>query len=260
MKENHKTVEDLLKGKKLKVTSKNLNKILNLALQRVDSDDYYFDGKAFYTADKQLLIYFLGNNAEYTLPAEVRQVGEMAFYGNKKLEKITFNNGLETIDKNAFFDCDALTDVTIPESVDHIAAYAFADCDKLHRVIFNRIPEHLSKHAFDDSLALSYFKVPAGGAKKLIKELHISDDADILIDEPLADIATKAVEPEQPKEAKEEEKTDKAVKGKAADKEQKTDKKDNKEEQGKKDKKGKNKKDSKANKAKDKNKKDNSAE
>ena len=56
MKENKKAILDILK-KKSKKDGKFENLVLNLALQKIDSDSFEFDGDAVYTNDKKRLVY-----------------------------------------------------------------------------------------------------------------------------------------------------------------------------------------------------------
>lgn len=61
------------------------------------------------------------------IPATVKTVGEMAFYGDVRLQTLTFAEGVETIGRMAFFDCrsTSLTTVTIPSTVTRIGDQAF---------------------------------------------------------------------------------------------------------------------------------------
>ena len=52
MKENKKAILEILK-KKSKKDGKFESLVLNLALQKIDSDSFEFDGDAVYTADKK---------------------------------------------------------------------------------------------------------------------------------------------------------------------------------------------------------------
>ena len=78
MKENKKAILDILK-KKSKKDGKFENLVLNLALQKIDSDNFEFDGEAVYTADKKRLVYYMNHDASFTIPEGVEIIGEMAF-------------------------------------------------------------------------------------------------------------------------------------------------------------------------------------
>ena len=70
MKENKKAILDILK-KKSKKDGKFENLVLNLALQKIDSDNFEFDGEAVYTADKKRLVYYMNHDASFTIPEGV---------------------------------------------------------------------------------------------------------------------------------------------------------------------------------------------
>ena len=56
MKENKKAILEILK-KSSKKDGKFENLVLNLALQKIDSDSFEYDGEAVYTNDKKRLVY-----------------------------------------------------------------------------------------------------------------------------------------------------------------------------------------------------------
>ena len=67
MKENKKAILEILKKKSQK-DGKFENLVLNLALQKIDSDNFEFDGEAVYTADKKRLVYYMNHDASFTIP------------------------------------------------------------------------------------------------------------------------------------------------------------------------------------------------
>ncbi len=78
MKENKKAILEILK-KSSKKDGKFENLVLNLALQKIDSDSFEFDGDAVYTNDKKRLVYCMSQEASFTIPEGVEIIGEMAF-------------------------------------------------------------------------------------------------------------------------------------------------------------------------------------
>lgn len=181
MKENKKAILDILK-KKSKKDGKFENLVLNLALQKIDSDNFEFDGEAVYTADKKRLVYYMNHDASFTIPEGVEIIGEMAFRGKKQLSHVIIPSTVKEIEHDAFYDCDELDNIYIPASVKAIKAYAFAECDKLKKITFAGTPEKLSRHTFDDCDQLHDIMVPAGSSKFFRKELHFIDgDTDFLV-------------------------------------------------------------------------------
>ena len=186
MKENKKAILEILKKKSSKKEGKKDDKfeslVLNLALQKIDSDDFDYNGEAVYTADKKRLIYCMSNEASFTVPEGVTVIGEMAFRGKKQLKNVIIANSVKEIEHDAFYDCDELDNVYIPAGVKVVRGYAFAECDKLKKITFAGVPAKLSRHTFDDCDLLHDIIVPAGASKAFRKALHFIDgDTDFLV-------------------------------------------------------------------------------
>ena len=181
MKEHKKEILEILK-KKSKKESKFENLVLNLALQKIDSDSFEFDGDAVYTNDKKRLVYCMSQEASFAIPEGVEIIGEMAFRGKKTLKNIIIANSVKEIEHDAFYDCDELDNVYVPAGVKVVKSYAFAECDKLKKVTFAGTPNKVSRHAFDDCDQLHDIIVPVGSSKFFRKELHFIDgDTDYLV-------------------------------------------------------------------------------
>ncbi len=217
MKENKKAILDILK-KKSKKDGKFENLVLNLALQKIDSDSFEFDGDAVYTNDMKRLVYCMSQEASFTIPEGVEIIGEMAFRSKKTLKNIIIANSVKEIEHDAFYDCDELDNVYVPAGVKVVKSYAFAECDKLKKITFAGTPNKLSRHTFDDCDQLHDIIVPVGSSKFFRKELHFIDgDTDYLV---LEDSKKKAEVADKKADASEK-KTDKKVETS----EKKTDKK-----------------------------------
>ena len=206
MKENKKAILDILK-KKSKKDGKFENLVLNLALQKIDSDSFEFDGDAVYTNDKKRLVYCMSQEASFTIPEGVEIIGEMAFRSKKTLKNIIIANSVKEIEHDAFYDCDELDNVYVPTGVKVVKSYAFAECDKLKKITFAGTPNKLSRHAFDDCDQLHDIIVPVGSSKFFRKELHFIDgDTDYLV---LEDSKKKAEKKAEKKDKKAEKKAEK---------------------------------------------------
>lgn len=236
MKENKKAILEILK-KKSKKDGKFESLVLNLALQKIDSDNFEFDSDAVYTADKKRLVYCMSQAESFHIPEGVTTIGEMAFRGKKQLKNIIIANSVIEIEHDAFYDCDELDNVYVPAGVKEVKSYAFAECDKLKKITFAGVPAKLSRHTFDDCDQLHDIIVPAGTSKTFRKALHFIDgDTDFLVLEKPADNATATAAPAPQKnlkkQDKKEDKKQDAPKDKKADapkkekKEQKQEKKD----------------------------------
>lgn len=221
MKENKKAILEILK-KSSKKDGKFENLVLNLALQKIDSDSFEFDGDAVYTNDKKRLVYCMSQEASFAIPEGVEIIGEMAFRGKKALKNVIIANSVKEIEHDAFYDCDELDNVYVPAGVKIVRSYAFAECDKLKKVTFAGTPEKVGRHTFDDCDQLHDIIVPAGSSKFFRKELHFIDgDTDYLV---LEDSKKKAETAEKKAEKKEvaEKKNKKADKKEVAEKKAET--------------------------------------
>ena len=202
MKENKKAILEILK-KSSKKDGKFENLVLNLALQKIDSDSFEFDGDAVYTNDKKRLVYCMSQETSFTIPEGVEIIGEMAFRGKKALKNVIIANSVKEIEHDAFYDCDELDNVYVPAGVKVVRSYAFAECDKLKKVTFAGTPDKVSRHTFDDCDQLHDIIVPAGSSKFFRKELHFIDgDTDYLVlekAEKKAEIANKKTETSEKK-------------------------------------------------------------
>lgn len=181
MKENKKAILEILK-KSSKKDGKFENLVLNLALQKIDSDSFEYDGDAVYTNDKKRLVYCMSQETSFTIPEGVEIIGEMAFRGKKALKNVIIANSVKEIEHDAFYDCDELDNVYVPAGVKVVRSYAFAECDKLKKVTFAGTPEKVGRHTFDDCDQLHDIIVPVGSSKFFRKELHFIDgDTDYLV-------------------------------------------------------------------------------
>ena len=181
MKENKKAILEILK-KNSKKDGKFENLVLNLALQKIDSDSFEYDGNAVYTNDKKRLVYCMSQETSFTIPEGVEIIGEMAFRGKKALKNVIIANSVKEIEHDAFYDCDELDNVYVPAGVKVVRSYAFAECDNLKKVTFAGTPEKVGRHTFDDCNQLHDIIVPAGSSKFFRKELHfINGDTDYLV-------------------------------------------------------------------------------
>ena len=181
MKENKKAILEILK-KSSKKDGKFENLVLNLALQKIDSDSFEYDGNAVYTNNKKRLVYCMSQETSFTIPEGVEIIGEMAFRGKKALKNVIIANSVKEIEHDAFYDCDELDNVYVPAGVKVVRSYAFAECDKLKKVTFAGTPEKVGRHTFDDCDQLHDIIVPVGSSKFFRKELHFVDgDTDYLV-------------------------------------------------------------------------------
>ena len=81
-------------------------------------------------------------------------VGEKAFLGYDKLQKVIVGDYTEEIHYSAFSGCSALTDVTFGNSVKKIEDYVFSDCISLKDAVLGDSVEYLGSYVFSGCTAL----------------------------------------------------------------------------------------------------------
>ena len=82
------------------------------------------------------------------------------FKHRESIKTISIGDGVTSIGKWAFFDCNELTSVTIPDSVTTIGKHAFDACSKLSDLTIGEGVESIGSYAFFDSDALTGVTIP----------------------------------------------------------------------------------------------------
>ncbi len=125
------------------------------------SENFKVSNDALYSYDgNTLIVYFNGlDSTEYSVASNTKTIGYGAF-AYSKLKKVTLPNGIETIGRFAFSNCQSLSEINIPDSIKFICSdqtgeryvdsYAFDSCSSLKEIT---IPAGLSNYraAFVDS-------------------------------------------------------------------------------------------------------------
>lgn len=106
-------------------------------------------------------IYYIGKYAFslYTTDYEIKNPEDdsdfsKTTYGNSTVTKIIVPEGVEDIQKYAFFNCSALTEVVLPSTIRYIREYAFANCELLTTVNLEEA-EVISDSAFRNCTSLT---------------------------------------------------------------------------------------------------------
>lgn len=86
-----------------------------------------------------------------TIPAEVKYIGEGAFFSNSDITSVTLPKNLKGIAASAFYRCFELKTITIPSGVTNIGTEAFAYCDKLSKVTIPASVKTIGEFAFFDT-------------------------------------------------------------------------------------------------------------
>ena len=118
------------------------------------------DGVLYNKKQDKIIAYpYYKPDPEFTVDKKVRTIVEYAFYGNKKLSKVTFKKGLKTIENYAFSG-SGIKKLRLPASLKKIGEFTFSSCEKLKSVY---IPTSVTSiewcaFAYDKSLTKIDFK------------------------------------------------------------------------------------------------------
>ncbi len=95
-----------------------------------------------------------------TIPDDVTEIKNNAFYGWGCLVNITIPNSVTSIGNNAFKGCKRLTSATIPDRVTSIGYDVFSGCDKLENVELGQSITNISSGTFGDCSSLTNIIIP----------------------------------------------------------------------------------------------------
>ena len=84
-----------------------------------------------FTIKNGVLVSYNGGGKYVKIPKGVKEIGEKAFFCNKKIEKVAIPKGVTKIGDNAFEGCTKLHTVTMPKGLKKIGGNAFWQCVKL---------------------------------------------------------------------------------------------------------------------------------
>ena len=93
----------------------------------------YVEGDFMYSdSTKNILIAYIGNSSNVTIPNWVTTIGGYAFENCTGLTSVSIPKSVTSIGGYAFENCTGLTSVSIPKSVTTIGDYAFSGCTSLN--------------------------------------------------------------------------------------------------------------------------------
>ena len=111
------------------------------------------DGVLFSKDCSAILFVPSTKSGSYAIPAEVRAIGDYAFYMCSKLTDITIPEGVASIGEWAFSGC-GITSITIAQSVASIDEWAFSHCAKLRSVTILEGIDSIGDFAFSSCKGL----------------------------------------------------------------------------------------------------------
>ena len=126
----------------------------NACFKAENGDLYSKDGKV-------LVQYAVGKNqAEFTTPSGLEEIGEGAFGGAEKLAKAVIANGVTRLGDSAFYGCLQLSEVSFGADVLEIGDGAFCSCVALRSVNLNNGLVEIGDGAFRFCSSLQSVSVP----------------------------------------------------------------------------------------------------
>ena len=102
-----------------------------------------------------------GNIVEVIIPEGYTSIGNNAFFGCVKLEKVTLPSTLQTIGRDAFCNCRSLKEIIIPDSVTQIDQGAFYGCEALTKVVLSKSVTSILTGVFYGCDSLTEIELPA---------------------------------------------------------------------------------------------------
>ena len=105
-----------------------------LSVQKVENNVLYKTGIYEPVYNKDMFVYYAGDDKEYKIPEGIKTISATAFYENETLKTITIPNSVVKIDDYAFYETLGIEQLTIPNSVKEIGQNAFKYCTKIKTI------------------------------------------------------------------------------------------------------------------------------
>lgn len=132
------------------------------------------------------------SDEEYNLPDSITTIGNRAFYGCVKIDKVDMGDDITSLGESAYQGCSGIKGVTISARIKTVPQYAFADCTKLIELEFStkvRGSVTIESYAFQNCSKLGSLDLPqkvscvkanAFGGCTALRRIYIgNDDADL---------------------------------------------------------------------------------
>ena len=108
----------------------------------------------------------------------VTRIGDTAFAGSR-INEISFPEGLTSIGKCAFLDCNCLTSISFPKGLTKIENAAFQSCNNLESILFSEANMTIGEAAFNSCDALR--EIWYTGSEKQWNEMAVLPGNDKLL-------------------------------------------------------------------------------
>ena len=107
---------------------------------------------------------FFMNNANFEsieLDDGVVSIEKNAFYGCTSLNSVKFGNNVETIGESAFYGCTSLQSISLPSKLTRIETKTFYGCSALEEVVIPEGVTYIGSQAFYDCSSLKRISLPS---------------------------------------------------------------------------------------------------
>ncbi len=111
-----------------------------------ENDEYIIEDGVFYS--------YIGSATSFTVPSNVTEIAEEAFYGSNELVNVTIPKSVKTIGNGAFYGCESLKKVTIKGAVT-IGEEVFSGCEALTTVELPKTLTSIGGYSFAECTSLT---------------------------------------------------------------------------------------------------------
>jgi len=137
----------------------------SLTAINVDTDNVSFSSEngVLFNYDKTVIMAYPAGKTEtsYNIPSSVNSIDKDAFYNCTNLTSITIPPSVASIGDGAFRYCSNLTSINIPTSVTTIRNYTFCNCTRLTSINIPASLTWIGVMAFNECSALTSITFPA---------------------------------------------------------------------------------------------------
>jgi len=113
-----------------------------------------------FTIVNGVLIRYIGDSSEVTIPHGVTIIGDSAFLRNENLTEVVIPSTVTEIGVGAFSECSNLAGITIPDEVTSIDAGAFTSCTSLANVTLPENLQVIETATFRNCTSLTNLTIP----------------------------------------------------------------------------------------------------
>ena len=107
-----------------------------------------------------VLVKYLGEEINVSIPDGVKKIGEDAFRDNKKIQSVFIPESVTSIDNYAFLGCSSLKTINIPNGVGRISYSVFYNCSSLESIVLPEGITIIEEAAFQNCTSLKSIIIP----------------------------------------------------------------------------------------------------